>query len=58
MHLVRVLVSGKILGKPGKQKSGRMKDQRIIVIQPLCTCINNGNCMPRKIGENMQIAHQ
>ena len=32
-------VTAKILNKPGKNKSGLMKDKRIIVLQPFCTCV-------------------
>jgi hypothetical protein len=39
-------VSAKILNKPGKSKSGLMKNKRIIVLQPFCTCM----C----IGDNLQ----
>ena len=40
-------VRAKILDKPGKEKSTEMKDKRIIVIQPLCTCVMEVICRDR-----------
>lgn len=40
-------VSGKILAKSGKKKSGKMKDKRIIVIQSYCTCTMEILCRER-----------
>ena len=40
-------VTAKILNKPGKNKSGLMKDKRIIVLQPFCTCVLEIVCRQR-----------
>ena len=40
-------VNAKILNKPGKNKSGMMKDKRIIVLQPFCTCVLEIVCRQR-----------
>ena len=40
-------VSAKILNKPGKSKSGLMKNKRIIVLQPFCTCVLEIICRDR-----------
>ena len=40
-------VTAKILNKPGKHKSGLMKDKRIIVLQPFCTCVLEIICRER-----------
>ena len=40
-------VRAKILDKPGKKKSKAMKDKRIIVVQPFCTCVMEVLCRDR-----------
>ena len=40
-------MTAKILNKPGKHKSGLMKDKRIIVLQPYCTCVLEIICRER-----------
>ena len=40
-------VTAKILNKPGKAKSGLMKDKRLIILQPFCTCTLEILCRDR-----------
>ena len=40
-------VRAKILDKPGQKKSQAMNDQRMIVVQPVCTCVLEVLCRDR-----------